>query len=198
MGPIGPAGPPGKSGERGKPGIPGQRGLPGRVLRSCKCERNVPTQMFFMNSGFWISHKHMLGFQNVPSAMGEFHMRVVDPVTYILHVGGWLLLPQVAQVRQWHLSNHILNIDLLWLNLITYRCHSMLTPIFLACKNKKQKKKNVYTGFSCFWTRYSLIDSSHLIFELGTKISLSGIQRTRKRTIMQNCVYLRKRGLDKC
>lgn len=97
MGPIGPAGPPGKSGERGKPGIPGQRGLPGRVLRSCKCERNVPTQMFFMNSGFWISHKHMLGFQNVPSAMGEFHMRVVDPVTYILHVGGWLLLPQVAQ-----------------------------------------------------------------------------------------------------
>lgn len=97
MGPIGPAGPPGKSGERGKPGIPGQRGLPGRVLRSCKCERNVPTQMFFMNSGFWISHKHMLGFQNVPSAMGEFHMRVVDPVTYILHVGGWLLSPQVAQ-----------------------------------------------------------------------------------------------------
>lgn len=30
----------------------------------------------------------MTGFQDVTSAHGEFHVRVVAPVTYVLHVGG--------------------------------------------------------------------------------------------------------------
>ncbi|XP_031571466.1 collagen alpha-1(IV) chain-like [Actinia tenebrosa] len=106
MGHIGPAGTPGKPGEQGKPGTPGLRGPPGRVSRSCKCERNVPTQMFFINSGFWISHKHMLGFQNVPTAIGEFHMKVLDPVTYILHVGGdWVNEDSVTLYFRLHCSH---------------------------------------------------------------------------------------------
>ncbi|XP_032241181.1 collagen alpha-1(XVI) chain isoform X2 [Nematostella vectensis] len=90
MGPIGPPGTPGVPGQPGKAGSPGERGPPGRdrVARNCRCERNAPTQVFFINSGFWVSQKHMTGFQDVPFAVGEFHMNVVDPVTYNLHVGG--------------------------------------------------------------------------------------------------------------
>ena len=86
----GPAGPPGPTGNKGEPGTPGQRGPPGsdRILRVCNCERNVPTQVFYVSSGHWISENHMTGFQDVTSAYGEFHLKVVAPVTYVLHVGG--------------------------------------------------------------------------------------------------------------
>lgn len=86
----GPAGPPGPTGAKGEPGTPGQKGPPGsdRILRVCSCEWNVPTQVFYVNSGHWISEKPMTGFQDVSSAYGEFHVKVVAPVTYVLHVGG--------------------------------------------------------------------------------------------------------------
>ena len=86
----GPAGPPGPTGAKGEPGTPGQQGPPGsdRILRVCSCEWNVPTQVFYVNSGYWISEKPMTGFQDVASAYGEFHVKVVSPVTYVLHVGG--------------------------------------------------------------------------------------------------------------
>lgn len=86
----GPAGPQGPTGAKGEPGTPGQQGPPGsdRILRVCNCERNVPTQVFYVSSGHWISESHMTGFQDVTSAHGEFHVRVVAPVTYVLHVGG--------------------------------------------------------------------------------------------------------------
>ena len=86
----GPMGPPGPTGAKGEPGNPGQPGPPGseRVLRVCTCERNVPTQVFYVNSGHWISEKPMTGFQDVTSAYGEFQVRVVAPITYVLHVGG--------------------------------------------------------------------------------------------------------------
>ena len=86
----GPAGPPGQTGAKGEPGIPGQQGPPGfdRILRVCNCERNIPTQVFYVSSGHWISESHMTGFQDVTSADGEFHVKVVVPVTYVLHVGG--------------------------------------------------------------------------------------------------------------
>lgn len=90
MGMRGPAGPPGQAGSKGEPGTPGQQGPPGsdRILRVCNCERNVPTQVFYVISGYWISESHMTGFQDVASADGEFHVKVVVPVTYVLHIGG--------------------------------------------------------------------------------------------------------------
>ena len=83
-------GPPGPAGAKGEPGNPGQQGPPGteRILRVCNCQWNVPTQVFYVNSGHWISAKTMVGFQDVTSANGEFHVKVVAPVTYVLHVGG--------------------------------------------------------------------------------------------------------------
>lgn len=86
----GPAGPPGQTGAKGEPGTPGQQGPPGsdRILRVCNCEGNVPTQVFYVTSGYWISESHMTGFQDVASADGEFHVKVVVPVTYVLHIGG--------------------------------------------------------------------------------------------------------------
>lgn len=83
-------GPPGPTGAKGEPGNPGQQGPPGteRILRVCNCQWNVPTQVFYVNSGHWISQKTMVGFQDVTSANGEFHVKVVAPVTYVLHVGG--------------------------------------------------------------------------------------------------------------
>lgn len=86
-GPVGPSGPPGAKGE---PGNPGKQGPPGtdRILRVCNCEYNVPTQVIYVTSGHWTSEKNMFGFQDVTSAIGEFHVKVVAPVTYTLHVGG--------------------------------------------------------------------------------------------------------------
>ncbi|XP_020892033.1 collagen alpha-1(XVI) chain [Exaiptasia diaphana] len=105
-GAMGPIGPPGPQGHTGKTGRPGRRGPSGRVSRNCRCKRNVPTQMFFVNTGFWISHKQMMGFQNVPSAMGDFHMKVVDPVTYVLHIGGdWVNDDSVTLYIRLHCSH---------------------------------------------------------------------------------------------
>lgn len=86
----GPLGPPGTPGAKGEPGNPGKQGPPGtdRILRVCNCEYNVPTQVIYVTSGHWTSEKHMLGFQDVTSADGEFHVKVVAPVTYTLHIGG--------------------------------------------------------------------------------------------------------------
>lgn len=86
----GPSGPPGPSGAKGEPGNPGKQGPPGtdRILRVCNCEYNVPTQVIYVTSGHWTSEKNMFGFQDVTSANGEFHVKVVAPVTYTLHVGG--------------------------------------------------------------------------------------------------------------
>ena len=88
-GPIGPQGPAGAKGEAGEPGKQGPPGTDS-ILRVCNCERNVPTQVFYVNSGHWISEKAMTDFQDVTSAEGEFHVKVVAPVTYVLHVGGKL------------------------------------------------------------------------------------------------------------
>ena len=86
----GPAGPPGPFGSPGERGSPGEKGPPGtdRILRVCNCEWNVPSQVFFVTSGHWISEKPVIGFHDVTSAEGEFHVKVVSPVTYVLHVGG--------------------------------------------------------------------------------------------------------------
>ena len=86
----GPAGPPGPTGDKGEAGTPGLQGPPGgdRILRVCNCEWNEPTQVFYVNAGHWISEKPMTGFQDVTSAFGEFQVKIVAPVTYVLHVGG--------------------------------------------------------------------------------------------------------------
>lgn len=86
-GPMGPQGPIGEKGDSGSPGEPGPPGSE-RILKVCTCERNVPTQVFYVNSGHWISEKAMTGFQDVSSAYGEFQVKVVVPVTYVLHIGG--------------------------------------------------------------------------------------------------------------
>ena len=89
-GPRGPRGAKGPPGEPGNPGAPGERGLPGKngVIKNCQCGRNTPTQVFFLNSGYWISERYMLGFNNVRRARGSFHLKVLGPVTYVLHIGG--------------------------------------------------------------------------------------------------------------
>lgn len=86
-GAIGPQGP---TGAKGEPGEPGKQGPPGteRILRVCNCDWNSPTQVFYVNSGYWVSEKPMTGYNDVTSANGEFHVKVVAPITYILHVGG--------------------------------------------------------------------------------------------------------------
>lgn len=86
----GPIGPPGKNGAKGERGEPGQRGPPGeeRIIKSCSCESNVPTQVMFVYTGHWISDRDLTGFNDVSNAYGDFQVFVVKPVTYVLHVGG--------------------------------------------------------------------------------------------------------------
>ena len=84
QGPVGPQGLDGNAGTPGPKGEPGEQGW----LKICNCERNDPAQVFFISSGHWVSEKHMFGFHDVTSAQGEFVVKVLAPVTYVLHVGG--------------------------------------------------------------------------------------------------------------
>lgn len=98
----------GKDGQRGSRGAVGYSGLPGTDGRKgesghrgepggfsnlwyCDCEWNVPTQVFHSSKTsrvIFSFNDTTSRFRNLASVHGDFHVRAISPITYVLHVGG--------------------------------------------------------------------------------------------------------------